>query len=137
MRRLVALVPPKRANLTRYHGVFAARKKDRAKYIKKRKPKKKTLKKTIRKEYRMEWAKLLRRVFKIDVLKCNRCGEQMQILCEVVKQDAINKILSHLKIDSYTPELTPARGPPEEELAEEFQEDFNQEYPEESFDQQW
>lgn len=57
----------------------------------------------------------------------------MQILCEVVKQDAINKILSHLKIDSFTPELVPARGPPEEEFTEEFQEDFNQEYPEESF----
>ncbi|MCO4793459.1 MAG: transposase [Bacteriovoracaceae bacterium] len=129
MRRLVALIPPKMANLTRYHGVFGARKKERSKFVKRNKTKKKTREGTLRKEYRMEWAKLLRRVFKIDVLKCNGCGEQMQILCEVVKQEAIIKILNHLKFEPYYPDLEPARGPPVQgDFFNESGDDFNQEY---------
>lgn len=89
--RLCALIPPPRFHLLRYHGVLAAHAKDRSEVVPALKedespraqldlwdddpaePRKK----------RTPWAKLLAKVFKIDVTVCPSCGGNMRILAFV------------------------------------------------------
>ena len=49
------------------------------------------------------WAELLRRVFSVDVLECDRCGGRMRILCAINPPDAIRKILDCLGLPSKPP----------------------------------
>jgi len=43
--------------------------------------------------HRIAWAKLLQRVFAIDVLECPRCRGRMQRIAFILEPDAIRKIL--------------------------------------------
>jgi hypothetical protein len=43
------------------------------------------------------WAELMKRVFGFDVLKCDRCGGRMRILCAINPPEAIKKILDCLQ----------------------------------------
>lgn len=83
--RLAALVPPPRAHLTRYFGVFAPRSKARPEVV----PKPKSGASadndckhdpTTEQEWqrRYSWSQLLARVFTIDVLVCPKCSSRMQ-----------------------------------------------------------
>ena len=45
---------------------------------------------------RYAWAELLKRVFAVDVLKCDKCGGRMKILCAVNPPVAIRKIRGSL-----------------------------------------
>lgn len=112
--RLVSLVPPPRMNLTRYHGVLAPNYKDRKKVIPKEKKKRLTSKDTLRKDYRTPWAELLKRVFKIDILQCQKCQNKMDLIETVTSPKKIEKILKALNLGEPEVELDPARGPPEE-----------------------
>jgi agmatinase len=51
---------------------------------------------------------LLRRVFSVDVLKCDRCGGHMRILCATNPPGAIQKILDCLGLPSKPPPIAPA-----------------------------
>jgi len=57
---------------------------------------------------RYMWAELLKRVFSVDALKCNKCGNTMRILCAVNPPDAIRKILDCLGLPSRPPPVAPA-----------------------------
>ena len=57
---------------------------------------------------RFAWAELLKRVFSVDALKCNKCGNTMRILCAVNPPDAIRKILDCLGLPSRPPPIAPA-----------------------------
>ena len=74
----------------------------------------------------MSWARLLKRVFGIDVETCGVCGGKMRIIAAVEDPQIIKKILDHLGIPSTPPLAKLARGPP---LAE--WEDYQQTYFEE------
>jgi len=39
------------------------------------------------------WSKMLARVFKIDVLKCERCGGKLRPICAVTESDSIRRYL--------------------------------------------
>jgi hypothetical protein len=52
---------------------------------------------------RYAWAELLKRVFSVDILKCDRCGERMRILCAINSASAIQKILDCLGLPSKPP----------------------------------
>jgi hypothetical protein len=54
------------------------------------------------------WAELMKRVFGLDVLKCDRCGGRMRILCAINPPDAIKKILDCLGLPSRPPPISPA-----------------------------
>jgi hypothetical protein len=54
------------------------------------------------------WSELMKRVFGYDVLKCDRCGGRMRILCAVNPPDAIKKILDCLGLPSRPPPISPA-----------------------------
>jgi hypothetical protein len=93
--RLAALVPPPRAHLVRYYGVLAPRARLRRAIVPKCEsaptpeecacPSLKTLgtppteaEAERGRQRRLSWAALLRRVFAVDVLRCERCGSRMQ-----------------------------------------------------------
>ena len=63
----------------------------------------------------MGWAKLLKRVFDIDIQTCLKCGGQIKVISAIHNQQLIKRILTHLGEEQRTPELSPSRGPPEEE----------------------
>lgn len=58
----------------------------------------------------LPWAELLRRVFAIDVLKCEQCGGDMKIIAIIPASEATEAILD-LGIDTYDND-NHATGPP-------------------------
>ena len=45
---------------------------------------------------RIGWAKLMARVFEVDVMECPRCRSQMQQIAFITIPDVIQKILSRV-----------------------------------------
>jgi hypothetical protein len=45
---------------------------------------------------RQRWAELLRRIFEVDPLQCERCGGPMRIVAFVIDREVIGAILMHL-----------------------------------------
>jgi len=133
LRRLATLVPPPRARLIRYHGVFAPASRWRSQVIppcasavpsedparaatgtppgqataEVRRPADSS---------RIPWAELLMRVFREDVLACP-CGGRRVVLAYLTQPGPVKTILDHLGLPSTGPPLAPARfiaGPVEE-----------------------
>ena len=61
------------------------------------------------------WAKMLARVFKIDVSTCDHCGGDLQKVCAVLDPDSVKRYLRHARIEHEAP----VRGPPRS-VQEEF-----------------
>ncbi len=57
------------------------------------------------------WAQLMRRVFCIDVLLCDRCGGRREVLTFLTDPDVIGWILLYLGELVELPEVAPARSP--------------------------
>ena len=68
---------------------------------------------------RLSWAKLLKRVFEIDMEHCPNCGGELKIIAAILEQPVIEKILRHLGLQADCGRRSaPARGPaPQEGLA--------------------
>jgi hypothetical protein len=49
------------------------------------------------------WAQLMKRVFSVDVLQCDRCGGRMKIIAAIEHPDVIEKILRCLGLPSRAP----------------------------------
>ncbi len=61
----------------------------------------------------MTWAQRLKRVFAIEIEKCEKCekyGGPVRIIASIEDPDVIQKILEHLGLDQ--PGDTPIRSPP-------------------------
>ena len=128
MERLAALVPPPRFNITRFYGVLAPTATFRPLIVPNDKttiapthqgcPAKtatpitdavKTDTKRSRQPKNYSWARLMMRVFELDVLSCPRCGGRMKILCAINEPTAIQKILACLGLPSRAPPVAPAK----------------------------
>jgi hypothetical protein len=59
----------------------------------------------------MTWAERLRRVFNIDVSRCEFCGGTARIIACIENPDLIRRILTHLAARN-----SPARAPPQPNL---------------------
>ena len=59
---------------------------------------------------RIDWASLLRRVFKIDLLACARCAGRMRVISVIEEPPVIEKILRHLGLPHVPLPTAPARG---------------------------
>jgi hypothetical protein len=59
---------------------------------------------------RLGWAKLLKRVFNLDLTQCPHCGGELRIVAAILQRQAIEKILNHLGLDPQPPPRAPARG---------------------------
>jgi hypothetical protein len=137
MQRLVALVPAPRANLTRYHGVFAAHHRMRAKIVP-RQPQQldlfndrpepdqapapegsasqALLATRPQPPERYDWATLLKRVFEVDVTVCPDCGGKMKLIATITDPKTIWNILAHVGVPTESPASQFARGPPTHQL---------------------
>ena len=121
LERLVGLIPAPQFHTTRYYGVLASRSRHR-RYL----PDKPTplidveqnseaqdsdppvagstnKKRKSRKRKRISWAQLLKRTFKIDVLKCDRCGGRMKLVGVVFDQPTITTTLRALCLPVLAP----------------------------------
>lgn len=63
---------------------------------------------------RLDWATLLRRVYRVDVLTCPRCEGRLEVIAAISEPDTVRRILDHLGLPSTPPECKPARAPPED-----------------------
>ena len=61
---------------------------------------------------RISWARLLKRIFGIDVESCHLCGGKMKIIAAIEDPQVIKKILEHLDLPTKAPMPWPTRGPP-------------------------
>ena len=59
---------------------------------------------------RLSWAKLLKRVFEIDMEHCPNCGGELKIIAAILEHPVIEKILTHLGLQARAPPRAPARG---------------------------
>jgi hypothetical protein len=122
--RLVALIPPPKMNMVRYHGVFAPNFKDRGLVVPE--PKADPAESAaatvacdtpctaqVRRE-RMRWSEMLKRTFEIDVTVCPDCNgrlEQIAVIKDKAVAAAILKSLDEVSI--FRPlEIVRERGPP-------------------------
>ena len=132
LRRLATLVPPPRAHLVRYHGVFApascwrrqiiplfsessasarpcASAPRRAENIAPAGPDLSTARRQRPADpSRIPWAELLRRVFRDDVLTCP-CGGRRVVLAYLTQPGPVRTILDNLGLPSTGPPIAPAR----------------------------
>jgi hypothetical protein len=121
---LAALVPKPRVNLTRYHGVLAPNHRWRGWVTPGRRGKgakrlsSKDVASPAERHAAMTWAQRLKRVFKIDIEVCGRCGGSVKVIACIEDQDVIDRILAHLRDKEQgtptLPHLAPlTRAPPE------------------------
>jgi hypothetical protein len=115
IEKLAALVPRPRVHLTRFHGVLAPHYTYRQMVVPK--PKAQTLDSTPTDDdsdskSKIKWARLLKRVFDIDMETCQKCGGKMRIIAAIEEPPIIRKILTHLGLPVLPPQISPARGPP-------------------------
>ena len=111
----MAITPAPRGHLVRWGGVFASASPYRKKIV---------LRPEISKGFKFEeneassekvkenliesfkkssWARLLSRVFGVDVLKCE-CGSELKPVSAILKGDEIKRYLRHLGLDADPPE---------------------------------
>jgi len=104
--KLAALVPPPRAHLTRFHGVFAPNATWRAQLTPSGRGKRPATdvasaganiddRSPDEKRCAMTWAQRLKRVFNIDVSTCVYCGGSVHIVASIEEPKAIRAILDH------------------------------------------
>lgn len=122
VEKIVALIPPPKANLLRYHGLLAPNAKLRSKIIPK------TRKKAESSQYtgKSKWAELLKRSFAIDILKCNHCGGKMKVLATIQDKEIAKQILGSIGINSEAPVKASPRAPPQKEMDYSQFDDFSQ-----------
>lgn len=100
IERLVALIPPPRANLVRYHGVLAPNAKRRKSIVPKVKEKRQGSM-----NINMSWSEMLKRVFEIDATKCQFCGGELKLISTIIDVKTINAILESMKLPAKSPQF--------------------------------
>jgi len=58
---------------------------------------------------RISWARLLKRVFQIDLEHCPNCDGQLKIIAAILEAPVIDRILRHLGLEARAPPRVPAR----------------------------
>jgi hypothetical protein len=54
---------------------------------------------------RRPWARLIRKIYEVDPLRCTRCGATMKVIAVLEDEEVTSRIRSHLKL------LSPGDGP--------------------------
>ena len=132
IEKLVALVPRPRVHLTRFHGVLGPHYKYRKQIVpaKKQQPQlaiagcEADQDKPATSAKRISWARLLKRVFNIDISICPKCRGQIRIIAAIEDPKVIKKILEHMDLPSTAPRLMSTRGPPVSDQGDIFAQQF-------------
>ena len=112
MQRLAALVPRPRLHLIRFHGVLAPNAKLRSAVVPA--PVQNATagagdcKHAHSAPLRMTWARLLKRVFGLDIERCV-CGGKLKIIAVIDEPAVIERILTHLGLCAQPPPRAHAR----------------------------
>ena len=122
LQRLAALVPRPRLHLIRFHGVLAPNAKLRSLVVPQGPPKDEQAAgvaasgvqceaETVQvRPARISWARLLKRVFDIDMQRCPNCGAgELKIIAAILERPVIERILAHLGLDPQPPPKGRAR----------------------------
>ena len=114
MQRLVALVTRPSLHLIRLHGVLAPNSKLRAQVVSQEpEPPAQAAECEAtcahHRPVRLSCAKLLKRVFEIDLEFRPNCGSQPKIIPAIMEQPVIEKILTNLGLQARAPPRAPAR----------------------------
>ena len=134
IERIVPLIPPVYANLTRFHGVFAPTSRLRAKVVPRPEPPppcsasssytppppkppasspaSTSSSPAVRSSYRLDWAALLKRVFAVDVMVCSRCDGPMKVIAFLEESNVVQGILTHLGLHAEPLPAVNAQAPP-------------------------
>jgi hypothetical protein len=114
MQRLAALVPRPRLHLIRCHGVLAPHAKLRAAIVPSAADD--TTEHAAAEHAhahgapaRMSWARLLKRVFDIDIEHCPNCGGALKIIAAIEDPPVMVRILAHLGLPTRAPPRAPAQ----------------------------
>jgi len=120
LKRLSSLIPPPSTHLVRHSGVFAPAHKLRSQVAphpeekKVYEPKRQTKSADEpRKVKNTSWARMLKKVFEIDVGVCSQCGTEMVIVGTVHAPDEVKRYLQHVG-------LWPTGPPPSDEALQEL-----------------
>jgi Putative transposase len=128
LRRIATLVPPPRAHLVRYHGVFGPASKWRREIVPA--PPRNTCLAAVScsgkvpdaanpppeskpprpLDSRIPWRELLLRVFREDILACP-CGGRRKVIAFIDERPVIERILAHLGLPTTGRPTAPARPP--------------------------
>ncbi len=121
MQRLAALVPRPRLHLIRFHGVLAPNARLRARVVPQGPETQAQVAEAAMasecdapavqaRPHRIGWARLLKRVFDIDMQHCPHCGAgELKIIAAILERPPIEKILTHLGLDPQPPPRGRAR----------------------------
>lgn len=111
IEKLCAMVPPPRAHQALYTGVFSSHSKWRNLVVLDPKARKGFNPETVdrKKVKNHRRAKLLKRIFKIDVGTCPKCGSDMEIRAAVHDPESIKRYMRHLGLREHPPPIAPAR----------------------------
>jgi len=117
IERLAALIPPPRTHQLTYHGVLASAASWRDQIV----PRKQADRREgsaggSRPCHSYTWSELLARVFAVDVLSCPVCGSRRRWISAITEREVIERILSHLDLNTDLPAPALARPPPQEAL---------------------
>ena len=102
-----------RLHLIRFHGVLAPNAKLRSKIVPS--PAERATETSSEDAHaqgetpRMSWARLLKRVFNVDLEHCPNCGGALKMIAAIEDPPVIAKILTHLGLPSRAPPRSPAR----------------------------
>ncbi len=124
LERLAGLVPPPRMHMQTYRGVLApgsswrdevvvgkgrVREGSATSDVGNKQPAR-------RPAHRYLWAELMRRVFRLDVLRCEVCKRSRRLISLITERSVIVRILAHLGLETDSPPIQPARAPPQLEF---------------------
>ena len=125
IEKLVAIIPRPRAHQVLYHGLLAPHAKRRAEIIlsaetppssDRRESKSAAMVSREVRRRRLTWAELMRRVFAVDVLRCEGCGGNRTIIAAITQPETIRAILACLGVPTEAKRQHPSRAPPQGEL---------------------
>ncbi len=111
MQHLAALVPRPRLQLIRFHGVLAPNARLRAAIVPGPPESEPADEDAHGAPARMNWARLLKRVFGIDLEHCPQCGGALKIIAAIEEPAVMVRILTHLGLPARAPPRSPARPP--------------------------
>jgi len=111
LEKLAALVPLPHVHLVRYGGCLAPHSHLRGAIIPTRRQQGLDEPEACPTSPRWNWARLLQRVFALDIARCPWCPQGMlRIIAVITQGEVISKILHHLKLSADPPPIAPARS---------------------------
>ena len=120
IEKLAALIPPRRLNLVRYHGILAPNAHERSQTVPA--PPSPTVSLAPGDSpapplcpHRLPWAALLARVFALDVTVCPDCGGRLRLIAALTDPVSVRGYLHGVGLPTEPPSLLPARAPPQQQ----------------------